>query len=148
MSSCFSAFFSLINREIGFKTLWHADRDTHLLLFCRFLRMFAYGAVALILGIFLWTNGVKGRQIGYFMTLTLLGDAVISFVLTLAADKIGRRRVLFIGSLLMAMAGLVFALTKMYWLLLLAAIIGVISPGAYEVGPFRAVEVGIPFAFS
>ncbi|KAF2097093.1 MFS general substrate transporter [Rhizodiscina lignyota] len=132
-----------VNREIGFKTLFHADRDTHLILLCRFLRMFAYGAVALILAIFLWTNGVKGQQIGTFMTLTLLGDAAISFLLTLAADKIGRRRVLFVGSLLMAFSGTVFALTRMYWLLVLAAIIGVISPGAHEVGPFRAVEESI-----
>lgn len=133
--------FQWVNREIGMKTLYYADRDTHILLLGRFLRMFAYGAVALILAIFLWTNGVKGQQIGYFMTLTLLGDAAISFLLTLAADKIGRRRVLLIGSLLMAATGTVFALTKQYWLLLIAAVVGVISPGAHEVGPFRAVEV-------
>lgn len=133
--------FHWLNREIGIKTLFYADRDVHLLMICRFLRMFAYGAAALILGIFLWINGIKGQQIGYFMTLSLLGDAAISFLLTMMADKIGRRRVLFVGSILMAATGVVFALSKQYWLLLLAAVIGVLTPGAHEVGPFRAVEV-------
>ena len=37
-------------------------------------------------------------------------------------------------------AGIVFALTRDFWLLLLAATIGVISPSGNEVGPFLAVE--------
>lgn len=105
--------------------------------------MFAYGAAALILGIYLWMKGHKGTQIGTFLTLTLLGDAVISWTLTLVADKIGRRRVIVIGSLLMVLAGSVFASTDKYPLLLIAAIVGVISPGAHEVGPFRAVQESI-----
>lgn len=133
--------FQWINREIGVKTLFDADRDTHLLMICRFLRMIAYGAAALVLGIFLYTNGMNKLQIGYFMTLSLLGDAAISFFLTMMADKIGRRRVLLVGSLLMTATGIVFALSNQYWLLLSAAIVGVMTPGAHEVGPFRAVEV-------
>ena len=46
-----------------------------------------------------------------------------------------------IGSALMVFAGTVFYLTKNYYLLLFAAIVGVITPGAHEVGPFRAVQV-------
>lgn len=102
--------------------------------------MFAYGGAALVLAVFLWVDGY-GTQIGTFMTLTLLGDAAISYLLTIVADKLGRRRVLMAGSLLMVVSGTVFALTKNYYLLLLAAIVGVICPGAHEVGPFRALEV-------
>ncbi|KAK3079791.1 hypothetical protein LTR53_020575, partial [Teratosphaeriaceae sp. CCFEE 6253] len=69
--------------------------------------MYAYGGAALVLGIFLWTAGNKGTEIGSFMSMTLLGDAAISYVLTIMADKIGRRRVLRIGSLLMTLAGTV-----------------------------------------
>jgi MFS family permease len=121
--------------------LTHGTRDIYVILLSRFLRMYAYGGAALVLGIFLYSAGNTGTQIGSFMTMTLLGDAVISYFLTVMADKIGRRRVLRIGSLLMTMAGTVFALSKNYYLLLLAAIFGVITPGAHEVGPFRAVEV-------
>ena len=137
---------SSLAHETGIHTLFHASsRDIYIVLISRFLRMFAYGSVALILAIFLWTSGHKGQEIGTFMSLTLLGDAAISFVLTLIADKVGRRKVLLVGSLLMTLAGTVFALSTNYWVLLAAAIVGVISPGAHEVGPFRAVEVSLLF---
>ena len=101
----------------------------------------AFGMAALVMAIFLYSSGNKGTEIGTFMTLTLLGDAGISYFLTLTADRIGRRRVIMIGSVLMTLAGTVFAFSKNYYFLLLAAIIGVISPGAHEMGPFRAVQV-------
>ena len=45
-----------------------------------------------------------------------------------------------IGAVLMAAAGVVFAMTASFVLLLLAATIGVISPSGNEVGPFLSVE--------
>ena len=47
---------------------------------------------------------------------------------------------LIIGAALMAAAGLVFASTRNWWLLLLAGTIGVISPSGGEVGPFLSIE--------
>jgi MFS family permease len=44
------------------------------------------------------------------------------------------------GSVLMALAGVVFALTDNFWLLLVAGTVGVISPSGNEVGPFLPVE--------
>ena len=70
----------------------------------------------------------------------LLGDAVVSLWLTTHADRIGRRRVLAIGALLVLAAGLAFAATPVFALLLVAATIGVISPSGNEVGPFLSVE--------
>jgi len=40
----------------------------------------------------------------------------------------------------MIAAGLVFAATRNFWLLLLAGIIGVVSPSGNEVGPFLSIE--------
>ncbi|KAJ3474777.1 hypothetical protein NLG97_g9700 [Lecanicillium saksenae] len=77
------------------------------------------------------------------MTLTLVGDVVISFFLTLFADKLGRKAILSLGAVLMAGSGIVFALFSNYWVLLLAAILGVISPAGNEIGPFRAIEESI-----
>lgn len=130
-----------IHETALYSLLSTGSRDTYLILLSRFLRMFAYGGAALVLGVFLYTAGNKGTQIGTFMTMSLLGNASLSYLLTLKADKIGRRRVLMIGSAMMAFAGTVFSLTKNYYLLLFAAIVGVITPGAHEVGPFRAVQV-------
>ena len=74
------------------------------------------------------------------LTLTLVGDTVISLWLTTNADRFGRRRILVVGALLMVVAGLVFAATDWVPLLILAATIGVIWPTGNEVGPFLAVE--------
>ncbi|KIW34980.1 hypothetical protein, variant 2 [Cladophialophora immunda] len=145
MPTTMSAFFQWLYRETGLQSICtYGNTDIYLILLTRFLRMFAYGGAALVLAIFLYTQaGVDWKKTGTFMTLTLLGDAAISYGLTIVADKIGRRRVLLIGSLLMSFAGTVFALSKNYYMLLFAAIVGVISPGAHEVGPFRAVEEAI-----
>lgn len=62
------------------------------------------------------------------MTLTLLGDVLISFLLTLVADGLGRRRILILGAALMSASGAIFALSGNYWVLVIASIVGVISP--------------------
>lgn len=90
--------------------------------------------------IFLVGEGLSETQIGVLFTLTLLGDTVISLWITAVADRAGRRKMLVTGSFLMVFAGILFAFTQNFLLLLLAATIGVISPSGYEVGPFLAIE--------
>jgi MFS family permease len=126
--------------ELGLKTMRSARKDVYILILARYLRLFAYGAVALILALYFEELGFSDAQIGLFMTLTLLGDVFISLFLTLVADALGRRRTLLMGAFMMGVSGAVFATTSNYAALLMAAIIGVISPSGNEIGPFRAVE--------
>ena len=79
-------------------------------------------------------------KIGLFMSLTLAGDVIISLALTFVADALGRQCILILGSLLMTLSGVCFTTISIYWILLLAAVVGVISPSGNEIGPFRAVE--------
>jgi MFS family permease len=116
------------------------DRDGRLLFLTRVLRMFGYGFLAVVLVLYLAALGLDAVTIGLTLTLTLVGDTLISLWLTTRADRLGRRRVLVAGSLLMVVAGAVFAATSWLPLLILAATIGVISPTGNEVGPFLAVE--------
>ena len=116
------------------------DPNGRLLFTTRALRMFGYGFLAVVLVLYLASLGLDALTIGLILTLTLVGDTLISLWLTTNADRIGRRRVLVAGSLLMAGAGVVFAATNAVPLLILAATIGVISPTGNEVGPFLAVE--------
>jgi predicted MFS family arabinose efflux permease len=117
-----------ILHELGLATMWRAPRDVKLLCAQRFVRLFAYGGSTLILASYLSAVGIADDWIGLFMTLTLAGDVVISFLLTLFADAVGRRAVLALGAVLMAASGVVFALSGNYWVLLAAAVVGVISP--------------------
>lgn len=114
--------------ELGLLTLWHSSLDVKVLCAQRFIRLFAYGGSTLILASYLSALGISDDRIGLFMTLTLVGDVAISFVLTLFADAMGRRAVLAFGSALMACSGIVFGLFGNYWILLVAAVLGVISP--------------------
>ncbi len=117
-----------------------AGRDTRLLFAARAVRMFGYGLLAVVLVLYLDASGLSGAQIGLLLALTLLGDVVLSLWLTTHADRLGRRRVLVLGAVLLLVAGLVFAATPVFAILLVAATVGVISPSGNEVGPFLAVE--------
>jgi len=116
------------------------DRDGRALFGLRTLRMFGYGFLAVVLVLYLDAVGLDPLAIGLVLTLTLIGDTLISLWLTTNADRLGRRRVLVAGAVLMLLAGVVFALTSWVPLLILAGAIGVISPTGNEVGPFLAVE--------
>src|SRR6476660_8663738 len=117
-----------------------AKRDVVLLFITRFARMFAYGLVSIILVLYLTQIGFDEQTIGLLMSLTLAGDMLISLWMTTRADRIGRRKMLVAGAILMTLAGLVFVSTTFFPLLMVAAIVGVISPSGNEVGPFLAIE--------
>src|SRR5262245_59792268 len=114
--------------------------DGWLLFTTRSVRLFAYGMLAIVLVFYLKSIGLSDSQTGLLLTLTLLGDTAVSFAITTHADRIGRRKVLIAGAVLMAAAGLAFAFTKNFLLLILAGTIGVISPSGNEVGPFLPIE--------
>ncbi len=115
-------------------------RDGYLLFLTRFMRLFAYGSLSVVLVFYLIGLGLNASQTGLLLTLTLVGDTVISLYLTTRADRIGRRRMLIVGAILMAAAGLAFACTSNPVLLIIAGTIGVISPSGNEVGPFLSIE--------
>ena len=106
----------------------------------RCTRLFAYGALSVVLVFYLTSLGLTASQTGILLTLTLVGDTVVSFYLTTRADRIGRRRMLIVGALLMAAAGLAFAYTSNFVFLVVAGTLGVISPSGNEVGPFLPIE--------
>lgn len=129
--------------------------DSRILFATRAMRLFAYGFLSVQLVLFLDLIRLSAFKSGLLLTLTLLGDAVVSLLLTTRADRIGRRKTLLIGAALMFVAGIMFALFSPYanpahhgWLvvnatfilLLLAATIGVISPSGNEIGPFLSIE--------
>jgi MFS family permease len=115
-------------------------QDIPVLFATRTLRLFAYGFLSVVLALYLGAVGLSESQIGLLLTLTLVGDAAISLWITTQADRLGRRRMLLVGAALMIFAGVLFATTRSFWLLLVAATIGVISPSGNEVGPFLAIE--------
>ena len=114
--------------------------DGWLLFASRIVRLFAYGFLSIILALHLAALGMTGRQIGFLLTLTLIGDAALSLLVTQIADRVGRRRMLMASASLMIFAGVTFAVTNDTWLLIMAAFIGTLSPTGHEAGPFLPLE--------
>lgn len=115
-------------------------RDIVILFSTRIIRLFCYGSLSVVFALYLAEAGLNEGQVGVLFMFTLIGDALISLWLTTSADRFGRRRILVLGAFLMAGAGLAFVLTRNLILLILAAIVGVISPSGNEIGPFLSVE--------
>jgi MFS family permease len=116
------------------------SRDGWLLFATYGLRLFAYGFVSVVLGLYLAGLGFEPWRIGVVFTAALAGGAVTTGLLGTIADRVGRRRVLVLGAALMALAGAVFALSESFPLLLAAAFFGTVSPSGREVGPFLSIE--------
>lgn len=131
---------TLADRMSAFAVLSALPRDGRLLFATRFLRLFAYGALSIVLVLYLVGLGLSEAETGVVLTATLLGDTLVSLYLTTRADRFGRRRMLIAGATLMAAAGVAFAFTGEMWLLVAVGTIGVISPSGHEVGPFLPIE--------
>ncbi|WP_243286638.1 MFS transporter [Geothrix terrae] len=116
------------------------DADGRLLFLTRAARMFSYGFLSVVLVLYLAGLGFSEGRIGLLLTLTLVGDTLISLWITVHADRLGRKKMLMVGAALMVAAGIPFALSGDFTVLVLAATIGVISPSGNEVGPFLAIE--------
>jgi MFS family permease len=115
-------------------------KDVLVLFGTRAVRLFAYGSLSVFLVLYLSALKLTDPEIGLLLTLTLAGDTAVSLWLTTRADRFGRRRTLLVGAFLMIAAGVVFAVSDSFTVLLIAATIGVISPSGNEVGPFLPIE--------
>lgn len=131
---------SKIASELGLSTLMGSGRDVLLIVTMRMIRLLAFGAASLILVLYLSETGMDAAVIGAFMTATFMGDLVSSFVFSVVADALGRRFVIVLNGLLMATTGAVLATQTNGAILAVAAVIGILTPGGGEVGPFRSIE--------
>jgi MFS family permease len=118
-------------------------RDGRLLFAGRALRTFGFGYLSVILTLYLADRGLSAPQIGAVLTATLVEDALATTFLAAVADRLGRRRVLVFTSLLITLAGVLLAVADAPWLLMVAAIVGTLSPGGQEAGPFSPLEQAI-----
>ena len=125
---------------------WRLDwisRDGRLLLLARLLRTFGYGYLAVVLGLYLAALGLPALVIGLVIAAAIGGSAAMTIAWSLAADRYGRRRTVMTMALLMALGGLLFAVTDNAWLLVLAAFTGTISATSSEVGVFNTVDQAV-----
>jgi MFS family permease len=106
----------------------------------RSLRSFAFGWLSVILALFLDHRGLGAPAIGAVFTATMIEDALLTMALSTVAARVGPARMMAATAPLIALGGVLLALSRAPWLLLLGAVLGTLSPNGQEAGPFAPME--------
>ena len=119
------------------------NRDGRLILLEKSIRTIPYGFLGVVFAVYMSELGFGAFLIGAVLTLTVFTSALYTFVISVVADRFGRRRTLVIFALMDFIAGTILFLSTEWWTPVLAGIIGNMTVGAGEVGPFLSLEQAI-----
>jgi len=119
------------------------DRNGKLIFLEKTVRTVPYGFLGVLFGVYLAQLGFSALAIGIVLTLTVLGSALYTFVISFVADRIGRRKTLVFFALTDVVAGALLLFSTEWWAPVLAGIVGNMTVGAGEVGPFLSLEQAI-----
>src|SRR4051794_34993576 len=108
------------------------DRNGQIVILARTLRSFGFGLNSVALGLYLAALGLDAGQIGLVLSAALAGTLALTLVIALYGDRIGRRRLLMIGSALMASAAFVPFLGGQPLLLAAIVLSGMVAVNANE----------------
>lgn len=114
--------------------------DARRVLLAQALRAFAYGFGSVLLGVTLDERGLSSTEAGLVIAAVVAGTVLASMLVGRYADQLGRRRCYVILYLVLAVVGVVFALSGAAWLLILFALTGALSTEVVESGPFTSLE--------
>ncbi len=120
-----------------------ARDDSSLIIAARALRTFGYGCTSVLLMGMLENAGISGTRLGLILAVAAAGCVLATIAMGKYADCFGRRTSLLVSACLMGIAGLAFAVTRSYPVLLIAAFIGTVSPSTNDNTPFSGVEQAI-----
>jgi MFS family permease len=107
------------------------------------MRTVGFGAVSVVLALYLIEKGFSGAQVGALFSLTLLEDALLTTLASVFANRLGMRVVLLLSAALILVGGFALAFAQAPWLIALAVVFGIVSPAGYEGGPFAPIEQAI-----
>ncbi len=114
-------------------------RDFRVLLATRLLRAFAFGFAAVLIGILLESRHLRPEQIGIALAVGLVAASLLGLPAAAAARRVGRRRVLSVCGLLMALTGADLGFATNSALLMLAGATGMLG-ASVDLGPFLPIE--------
>jgi len=103
------------------------NRDLFFIYSAGFLRSFGVGLMGVVLGIYLFRVGLSSFAIALVVAAGLTGSALATVVVMLRADRLGRKRILLLLSLLSVVSGIALAKTPNAPLLALMAFAGMLN---------------------
>ena len=119
------------------------DRDGKVIFLEKTVRTVPYGFLGVLFGVYLAQLRFSTLAIGIVLTLTVLSSAFYTFIISFVADRVGRRKTLVFFALTDFVAGTLFLISTDWWAPVLAGIVGNMTVGAGEVGPFLSLEQAI-----
>jgi MFS family permease len=114
--------------------------DGRKLMLARALRSIGYGATTTVIGPYLHELDLSTASAGVLLTSAIGGSAIATLLSAFVTERLGRRRTLAIMALLMTAAGLAFALSSDFAVLLVATFTGTVSATGAEVGAFQTLD--------
>ncbi|MBI4220610.1 MAG: MFS transporter [Chloroflexi bacterium] len=98
------------------------------------------GILSVLIAIYLGLLGLETAQIGFVLTLSLVGGVVLSLPATIVGDLIGRRRLVVVLSLITTLAGVALSITDSYVWLAAGSFLGGYAATGMNVGPLLQLE--------
>ena len=121
------------------------SRDAGLITAARGTRTFSQSFISVIIALYLAELGYSLVQIGAILTVGVAGVSFFAFVVGLISEKVGRRRLLVIFSLLASASGIAMFFTEAFVPLMVIAFVGSLSTGGGGGGesPAQPLEIAI-----
>jgi MFS family permease len=124
----------------SWRALPDLDRNGRIVLVARTLRSFGFGLNSVALGLYLSALGLRGDEIGLVLSAALFGTLLLTLVITLYGDRLGRRHLLMAGSALMGAAALVPLLSDAPLVLAAIALSGMVAVNANESTGLQTID--------
>src|SRR5438876_9409730 len=120
------------------------NKDGKIVLIEKTVRTVPYGFLGVLFSVYLSKElGLGAFLIGVVFALTVASSAIYTLVASVFADRLGRKRTLIFFALTDAMAGALLFSSDSLWAPVAAGIVGNMTVGAGEVGPFLTLEQAI-----
>jgi MFS family permease len=115
-------------------------RNLSLIYIAAWMRSFGIGLLGVVLGVFLYREGFSSTAIGLVIAAGLAGAAAGTVFITFKADRLGRRRTLFVLSLLTAAGALPLIFRFGLPAMIVVAFIGMLNGMGSDRSPAFALE--------
>ncbi len=125
------------------------SKDGKIIFLNRGIRSFGYGFISVLLGIYLKELGFQTILIGLLLSAAIIGGAIFTLITGRYAVKYGIKKLLLLSIFSSLIGVSIFIITENFFFLILASLIGFISPSGRELGPFLSLEQAyLPFTVS
>lgn len=119
------------------------DRNGRLILGAKAARAFGFGLNSVALGLYLAELGLGGPEVGTILGGALVGTVLLTLVIALRGDRVGRRRILVVGSALMLLAWLIPLVGEEAPVLALLGLSGMVAVTSNESTGLHSVDQAV-----